>query len=117
MSNHKFNIKKGDTVVVITGESKGKQGRVLEVLRSKERAIVEGVNLISKHQKPSAKHPQGGIIKKEASVHISNLMLVEPKTGKPTRIGRKRNDDGKLIRISKKLERRLNNGKEICTYT
>ena len=102
MSNHKFHIKKGDTVVVITGESKGKQGRVLEVLRSKERAIVEGVNLISKHQKPSAKHPQGGIIKKEASVHISNLMLVEPKTGKPTRIGRKRNDDGKLIRIPKK---------------
>ncbi len=102
MSNHKFHIKKGDTVVVITGESKGKQGRVLEVSRSKERAIVEGVNLISKHQKPSAKHPQGGIIKKEASVHISNLMLVEPKTGKPTRIGRKRNDDGKLIRISKK---------------
>ncbi|MCK9255762.1 MAG: 50S ribosomal protein L24 [Bacteroidales bacterium] len=102
MTNHKFHIKKGDTVIVIAGESKGKQGRVLEVLRAKERAIVEGVNLISKHQKPNAENPQGGIIKKEASVHISNLMLVDPKTGKPTRVGRKRNDEGKLIRVSKK---------------
>jgi large subunit ribosomal protein L24 len=102
MTNKKLHIKKGDTVIVISGESKGQQGRVLEVQRSKDRAIVEGVNLISKHQKPNAEHPQGGIIKKEAGVHISNLMLVDPKTGKATRIGRKRNAEGKLVRYSKK---------------
>jgi large subunit ribosomal protein L24 len=102
MTNKKLHIKKGDTVIVISGESKGQQGRVLEVQRSKDRAIVEGVNLISKHQKPNAEHPQGGIIKKEAGVHISNLMLVDPKTGKATRIGRKRNAEGKLVRFSKK---------------
>lgn len=102
MTNKKLHIKKGDTVYVICGESKGQQGRVLEVQRSKDRAIVEGVNLISKHQKPNAEHPQGGIIKKEAGVHISNLMVVDPKTGKPTRIGRKRNSEGKLVRIAKK---------------
>ena len=102
MNNKKLHIKKGDTVHVISGESKGQQGRVLEVIRSKDKAIVEGVNLISKHQKPNSQYPQGGIVKKEAGIHISNLMLVEPKTGKPTRIGRKRNDEGKLIRISKK---------------
>lgn len=98
----KLHIKKGDTVIVISGESKGQQGRVLEVDRKKERAIVEGVNLVSKHQKPNAAYPQGGIIKKEAPVHISNLMLLDPKTGKPTRIGRKLNSEGKLVRYSKK---------------
>lgn len=98
----KLHIKKGDTVIVISGESKGQQGRVLEVDRKKERAIVEGVNLVSKHQKPNAAYPQGGIIKKEAPVHISNLMLVDPKTGKPTRIGRRLNSEGKLVRYSKK---------------
>lgn len=102
MTNKKLHIKKGDTVIVLSGESKGQQGRILEVQRSKDRAIVEGVNLISKHQKPNAEHPQGGIIKKEAGVHISNLMIVDPKTGKPTRIGRKRNAEGKLVRYSKK---------------
>lgn len=102
MTNKKLHIKKGDTVYVIAGESKGQQGRVLEVQRSKDRAIVEGVNLISKHQKPNAEHPQGGIIKKEAGVHISNLMVVDPKTGKPTRIGRRRNSEGKLVRFAKK---------------
>ncbi len=102
MTNKKLHIKKGDTVYVISGESKGQQGRVLEVQRSKDRAIVEGVNLISKHQKPNAEHPQGGIIKKEAGVHISNLMVVDPKTGKPTRIGRRRNSEGKLVRFAKK---------------
>ena|SRR5659263_127809 len=98
----KLHIKKGDTVIVITGESKGQKGRVLEVKRDKNRAIVEGVNLVSKHTKPNAKTPQGGIIKKEAAVHISNLMLVDPTTGKPTRIGRKLNDNNKLVRYSKK---------------
>lgn len=102
MTNKKLHIKKGDTVYVTAGESKGQQGRVLEILRKKDRAIVEGVNLISKHQKPNAESPQGGIIKKEAGVHISNLMVVDPKTGKPTRIGRKRNEEGKLVRIAKK---------------
>jgi large subunit ribosomal protein L24 len=98
----KLHIKKGDTVYVNAGESKGQQGRVLEILKKKNRAIVEGVNMISKHQKPNAAHPQGGIIKQEAGIHISNLMLVDPKTGKPTRIGRKKNEDGKLVRYAKK---------------
>jgi large subunit ribosomal protein L24 len=98
----KLHIKKGDTVMVITGESKGQKGRVLEINRDKNKAIVEGVNMVSKHTKPNAKAPQGGIIKKEASVHISNLMLVDPTTGKPTRIGRKLNDKNKLVRYSKK---------------
>ncbi|MBN2813378.1 MAG: 50S ribosomal protein L24 [Bacteroidales bacterium] len=98
----KLHIKKGDTVFVNAGENKGQQGRVLEVIRKSSRAIVEGVNLVSKHTKPNAKSPQGGIIKKEAAVHISNLMLVDPSNGKPTRIGRKLNADGSLVRYSKK---------------
>jgi large subunit ribosomal protein L24 len=98
----KLHIKKGDTVIVITGESKGQKGRVLEVNRDKSKAIVESVNMVSKHTKPNAKAPQGGIIKKEALIHISNLMLVDPTTGKPTRVGRKLNDSDKLVRYSKK---------------
>jgi len=98
----KVHIKKGDTVMVIAGESKGQKGRVLEVDRTKERAIVEGVNLVSKHTKPNSKSPQGGILKKEAPVHISNLMLIDPSSGKPTRIGRRLNDKEKLVRYSKK---------------
>lgn len=96
----KLHIKKGDTVYVNTGDDKGKTGRVLAVDVKKGRAIVEGLNMVSRSTKPSAKHPQGGIIKKEASIHISNLNLVE--NGKPVRIGRKRNEEGKLVRISKK---------------
>ncbi|MDX9725437.1 MAG: 50S ribosomal protein L24 [Bacteroidales bacterium] len=98
----KIHIRKGDTVIVVTGESKGQKGRVLEVDRDKERAIVEGVNTVSKHTKPNAKSPQGGIIKKEAPIHISNLMIVDPASGKPTRIGRRLNDKDKLVRYSKK---------------
>jgi large subunit ribosomal protein L24 len=98
----KLHIKKGDTVFVNAGENKGQQGRVLEIIRKNDRAIVEGVNLVSKHTKPNAKSPQGGIVKKEASVHISNLMLVDPSTGKPTRIGRKASSTGQLVRYSKK---------------
>ena len=98
----KFHIKKGDTVIVITGIYKGQKGRVLEVIRKSERAIVEGVNMMKKHTKPNSNNPQGGIIEQEASVHISNLMLVDPKTGEPSRIGRRLNDKGKLIRYSKK---------------
>jgi large subunit ribosomal protein L24 len=98
----KLHIKKGDTVFVNSGESKGQQGRVLEVIRKSDRAIVEGINLVSKSTKPNAKSPQGGILKKEASVHISNLMVVNPATGKPTRIGRKASGEGRLVRYSKK---------------
>lgn len=98
----KIHIKKGDTVMVITGESKGQKGRVLEVDREKERAIVESVNMVSKHTKPNAKAPKGGILKKEAPIHISNLMLVDPASGKPTRVGRKLSDNNKLVRFSKK---------------
>jgi large subunit ribosomal protein L24 len=98
----KLHIKKGDTVMVITGESKGQKGRILEVDRVKERALVEGVNMVSKHTKPNAKAPQGGIIKKEAPVHLSNLMLIDPASGKPTRIGKRLNEKDKLVRYSKK---------------
>ena len=101
----KLHIKKGDTVFVNAGASKGKTGRVLEVLVDKQRAIVEGVNMVSKAEKPNAKNPQGGIVKKEAPVHISNLNVVE--NGRPVRIGRVRNEEGKLVRVSKKT------GKEI----
>jgi len=100
-------IKKGDTVMVITGESKGQKGRVLEVDRNKNRAIVEGVNMVSKHTKPNAKAPQGGIMKKEAPVHISNLMLIDPTSGKPTRIGKRLNNKSKLVRYSKKSEEEI----------
>ena len=98
----KLHIKKGDTVYVNAGESKGKTGRVLKVLVEKQRAIVEGVNMVAKSTKPSAKNPQGGIVKQEAPIHISNLNVVDPKTGEATRIGRKVGADGKLVRVSKK---------------
>ncbi|MDR1527880.1 MAG: 50S ribosomal protein L24 [Dysgonamonadaceae bacterium] len=98
----KLHIKKGDTVYVNAGEDKGKTGRVLKVLVEKQRALVEGVNIVSKSTKPNAKSPQGGFQKKEASVHISNLNVIDPKSGKPTRIGRKLNAKGKLVRYSKK---------------
>mgnify|MGYP000287748697 CR=1 FL=1 len=98
----KIHIKKGDQVIVNSGEYKGQKGRVIDVDRDKDRAIVEGVNLVSKHTKPNAQNPDGGIIKKEAPVHISNLMLIDPSSGNPTRMGRKLNDKGKLARYSKK---------------
>lgn len=97
----KLHIKKGDTVIVLAGSAKGKSGKVLKVLVSESRAIVEGLNLVSKSTKPSAKNPQGGIIKQEAPIHISNLSLIDPKSGKPTRIAIKR--EGKTVtRIAKK---------------
>jgi len=102
----KLHIKKGDIVYVLTGSSKGKTGRVLEISKSKDRAIVEGLNMVSKHTKPNAKSPQGGIEKKEAPIHISNLSIVDPDSGKPTRVGRK-DVDGKRVRYAKK------SGKEI----
>jgi large subunit ribosomal protein L24 len=98
----KLHIKKGDAVIVISGENKGQKGKVLEVLAEKQRAIVEGVNMVSKHTKPNAASPQGGIVKQEAPIHISNLLNVDPSSGKATRVGRRLNDKGKLVRYSKK---------------
>ena len=89
----KLHIKKDDTVYVLSGEDRGKTGRVLNV---------EGINIVTKATKPSAKHPQGGLVKMEAPVHISNLSLLDPKTGKPTRVGRRLNAEGKLVRYAKK---------------
>ena len=97
----KFHIKKDDQVIVLAGKDKGKSGKVLKVLTDKERVLVEGVNIVSKSTKPSAKNPQGGIVKQEAPIHISNVNLVDPKSGKATRIAIKR--DGKTVtRIAKK---------------
>ena len=98
----KLHIKKGDNVIVNAGVDKGREGKVLEVLVSKNRAVVEGINMISKHAKPNADNPQGGIVKQEAAIHISNLNLKDPSTGKATRIGRRKNDEGKLVRFAKK---------------
>ena len=98
----KLHIKKGDIVFVNAGDDKGKTGRVMQVLVKANRAIVEGVNIVSKHTKPSAKNPQGGIEKKEAPIHISNLHVVDPQSGKATRTGRRLNEKGALVRYSKK---------------
>ncbi len=98
----KLHIRKGDIVIVNSGEYKGQQGRVLEIEKKQTRAIVEGVNMVSKHTKPNADNPQGGIIKKEAPIHISNLNVIDPSTGEATRIGRKKDDKEKLVRYSKK---------------
>jgi large subunit ribosomal protein L24 len=98
----KLHIKKGDQVIVNTGEYKGQKGRVLNIDRAKNRAIVEGVNMVSKHTKPNAKNPQGGITKQEAAIHISNLNLVDPSSGEATRSGRKLSDNNKLVRYAKK---------------
>jgi large subunit ribosomal protein L24 len=96
----KLHIKVGDTVRVISGESKGQEGKILKIDRSKLRAIVGGVNMVKKHSKPSAADPQGGIIEKEAGLHISNLMVVV--NGQATKVGRKENDKGDIVRYSKK---------------
>ena len=99
----KLHVKKGDTVKVLSGNSRGQEGKVIEVLIARSRAIVEGVNMVSKHSKPNAANPQGGITKMEASIHISNIMVVDPKSGDATRTGRKLDDkSGKLVRYSKK---------------
>lgn len=99
--NIKFKLKKGDLVRVISGESKGQEGKILSIDTKKHRVLVEGVNMISKHTKPNAKSPQGGIVKQEGSVHVSNLMFVEG--GKTVRLGRELKD-GKIVRISKKTK-------------
>ena len=103
----KLHIKKGDMVQVIAGDNQGKQGKVLKVEVEKQRAIVEGVNLVKKATKPNAQNPQGGIVEKEAPIHISNMQVLDPKSGKPTKVGRRLNDKGKLVRYAK------NSGEEI----
>src|SRR5690606_387039 len=95
----KLKIKSGDTVKVVAGDHKGSEGKVLKVDREKNKAIVEGVNVVSKHEKPSAKNPQGGIVKKEAFIHVSNLSLIDPKSGETTRVGYEVKD-GKKVRVS-----------------
>ena len=97
----KLHIKKGDMVKVLSGDDKGQTGKVLKVEVKKYRAFVEGVNMVTKHTKPSAKNPQGGMVKKEASIHISNLMLLDS-NGVASRIGRHADENGKLVRYSKK---------------
>ena len=97
----KLKIKSGDIVRVIAGDHKGSEGKIVRVLREKNKAIVEGVNMVSKHTKPSAKNPQGGIVKKEAPIHISNLALLDPKSKKATKVGIKTEGD-KKVRFSKK---------------
>lgn len=100
----KLHVKKGDLVKVIAGDDKGKTGRVLKVLRKKNRVIVEGVNIVFKHRKPR-QQGQSGIIETEAPIHISNVLPICPETGKPTRVGRVKNDEGKLVRYSKKAKK------------
>jgi large subunit ribosomal protein L24 len=100
--NNKLHVKKDDTVFVITGKDKGKKGRVIAAYPRENRVLVEGVNLVKKHAKPSQKNPQGGILTQEASIHVSNVMLVDPKSGQPTRVGYKVLDNGKKVRVAKK---------------
>jgi large subunit ribosomal protein L24 len=94
-------IRKDDMVIVIAGKDKGSSGRVLKVMPKEERVVVEGVNLMKRHTKPDIAHPQGGVVSKEASLHISNVQLRDPKTGKPTRVGFKVNDKGRKVRVAK----------------
>ncbi len=103
----KLHIKKGDTVFVNAGDYKGQKGRVLEILREDYKAIVEGVNMVSRHTKPNSETPEGGIVKKEAPVHISNLMIVDPSTGEASRVGRRKNDNNKLVRYAKKSKEEI----------
>lgn len=99
--NHKLKIKKGDEVIVRTGRDKGKTGEVLSILRTENRAVVRGVNIVKRHQRASQQNPQAGIVEKEAPIHISNLALRDPKTGKPTRAGSKILSDGRKVRVAR----------------
>lgn len=103
--NNKLHVKKEDTVIVITGKDKGKKGRVIAAYPRENRVLVEGVNMVKKHAKPSPSNPQGGILNQEAPIHASNVMLVDPKTGEPTRIGYKVTEKGKKVRVAKKSGR------------
>lgn len=99
-------VKKGDQVKVVAGEHKGKTGQVQEVIKAKDRVIVEGVNIVTRHIKPSATNPQGGVVESEAGIHVSNVMVIDGK-GNATRVGRRRNDNGKLVRYSKKTNEEI----------
>ena len=101
-----MHVKKGDTVKVISGKDKGKTGVVLTALPKKDRVLVEGVNIIKKHTKPNQANPQGGIVRQEAAIHVSNVMLLDPKSGEPTRVGYKV-EDGKKVRVAKKSGEKL----------
>lgn len=101
-SSNKMHVKKGDTVIVITGKDKGKKGRVLQAYPSESKVLVEGVNMVKKHSRPNKNNPQGGILNQEAPIHASNVMPVDPKSGNVTRIGYKVLDNGKKVRIAKK---------------
>ncbi len=94
-------IRKDDVVIVIAGKDKGSSGRVVKVMPKEERVVVEGVNLVKRHTKPDIAHPNGGVVSKEAPLHISNVQLRDPKTGKPTRVGFKMNDKGRKVRVAK----------------
>ncbi|REK69131.1 50S ribosomal protein L24 [Paenibacillus paeoniae] len=100
--NNKLHVKKDDTVIVITGKDKGKKGRVIAAYPRENRVLVEGVNMVKKHSRPSQANPQGGIIEQEAAIHVSNVMHIDPKSGGVTRIGYKVQDNGKKVRIAKK---------------
>jgi large subunit ribosomal protein L24 len=100
--NNKLHVKKDDTVFVITGKDKGKKGRVIAAYPRQNRVLVEGINMVKKHAKPTQQNPQGGILNQEASIHVSNVMLIDPKSGKPTRIGYKVLENGEKVRIAKK---------------
>lgn len=98
----KLNIKKGDTVYIIAGKEKGKTGKVTKILADQNKAVVDKLNIVKRHTKPTQKNPTGGIVEKEAGIHISNIMLFDTKANSPTRVGYKFNDSGKKVRISKK---------------
>ncbi|MEB3103457.1 50S ribosomal protein L24 [Ferviditalea candida] len=100
--NNKLHVKKDDTVIVISGKDKGKKGRVIAAFPRENRVLVEGVNMIKKHAKPSQQNPQGGILNQEAPIHVSNVMPVDPKSGKPTRVGYKVLDNGNKVRVAKR---------------
>lgn len=99
--NHKLHVKKDDNIMVISGKDKGKKGRIIEAYPRENRVLVEGINMVKKHAKPSQQNPQGGILNQEAPIHASNVMLLDPKGGKPTRIGYKVLDNGKKVRVAK----------------
>lgn len=100
--NNKLHVKKDDTVIVITGKDKGKKGRVIAAYPRENRVLIEGVNMVKKHQKPNQQNPQGGILDQEAPIHVSNVMLLDPKSGQPTRVGYKVLDNGDKVRVAKK---------------
>ncbi|AYC30602.1 50S ribosomal protein L24 [Paenisporosarcina cavernae] len=101
-----MHVKKGDKVMVISGKEKGKTGTILASFPKKDRVLVEGINIVKKHMKPNQANPQGGIVSQEASIHVSNVMLIDPKSGEPTRVGYKV-EDGKKVRVAKKSGEQL----------